>query len=160
MINMNEGMDARSVRDRLIGAWELLSIREDLPDGSVRDRPEFGPAPKGLLVYTPSGLVSVHFMRPDRVPWKDEETATPEERASALAGYGGYAGRFTVGEEAGSVFVLHHVEVAVIPNRVGSDLKRHCSFEGDQLTLRPEPVAREGGAIRRTLTWRRVGLEG
>jgi hypothetical protein len=142
--------------ERLVGAWELLSIRETLPDGSERHRPEFGRDPAGLLIYTPSGRVSVHFMRRDRSAWADEESASETERADALTGYGGYAGRFTVGEENGRGFVLHHVQVAVIPNRVGRDLKRYCSFEEDRLTLQPEPVERDGLVLRRSLTWRRV----
>jgi hypothetical protein len=144
------------VYERLLGVWELLSIRETLPDGSERDRPEFGRDPVGLLIYTPSGHVSVHFMRRDRTAWEDEESAGETERAAALAGYGGYAGRFTVGAEDGRPFVLHRVEVAVIPNRVGRNLKRFCSFEEDRLTLQPEPVERNGSVIRRSLTWRRV----
>jgi len=144
------------VYQRLVGVWELLSIRETLPDGSERDRPEFGRDPGGLLIYTSSGHVSVHFMRRGRPEWGDEESPASNERAEALAGYGGYAGRFTVGEEDGRPFVLHHVEVAVIPNRVGRDLKRFCSFEEDRLTLQPEPVVRDGRVVRRALTWKRT----
>lgn len=151
-----DGGPEGGVRERLIGVWELVSIRETLPDGSERDRPEFGHRPTGLLIYTPSGRVSVHFMRRDRAPWKDEESADEKERAEALAGYGGYAGRFTVGDEEGRPFVLHRVEIAAIPNRVGRDLKRFCSFEDDRLTLRPEPVVRGGVEIRRSLIWRRT----
>ena len=153
-------MSESGLRERLVGVWELVSIRETLADGSERDRPEFGPKPAGLLVYTASGVVSVHFMRRDRAAWRNEEPASERERADALAGYGGYAGRFSVGEEGGRAFVLHHVEVAAIPNRVGRDLKRFCSFEGDRLTLRPEPVERDGSVLRRSLTWRRLPTEG
>src|SRR5512141_130799 len=128
-------MSERTARERLIGVWELVSIRETLPDGTGRDRPEFGPAPAGLLVYSASGYVSVHFMRRGRSPWREEEAPSADERASALAGYGGYAGTFRVQEEEG--FVLHHVDVAAIPNRVGRDLKRFYAFEDDRLILRP-----------------------
>lgn len=143
-----------TARERLIGIWELVSIRETLPDGTERDRPDFGPAPAGFLVYTRTGHVSVHFMRRGRSPWREEEAPSADERASALAGYGGYAGTFTVREEEGCV--LHHVEVAAIPNRVGRDLKRLYAFEGDRLILRPEPVEQDGVAIRRALTWKKV----
>ena len=145
---------ASTARERLIGIWELVSIRETLPDGTERDRPDFGPAPAGLLVYTSTGHVSVHFMRRGRSPWRADESPSADERSAALAGYGGYAGKFSVQEEEG--YVLHHVEVAAIPNRVGRDLKRFYAFEGDRLILRPEAVEKDGVAIRRALTWRKL----
>src|SRR5512142_3489614 len=70
-----------TARERLIGIWELVSIRETLPDGTERDRPDFGPAPAGLLVYTRTGHVSVHFMRRARSSWREEEAPSAEERA-------------------------------------------------------------------------------
>ena len=148
-------MDEQSDRMRLLGVWSLVSIRDRLPEGRVGEPPDFGPDPAGLLVYTASGHVSVNFMRRSRPSWGSEESPTDSERAIAAAGYGAYAGRFTLHAEDG--FVLHHVEVALIPNRVGRDLKRFFSFSGDLLTLRPPPLARSGASVERALIWRRVG---
>ena len=93
-------------------------------------------------------------MRAGRPPWLEEDAPTDLERTRSAVGYGAYAGRYTVYEEEG--FVLHHVEVALIPNRVGRDLKRFFSFSGDLLTLRP-PVARQDGVeVQRSLQWRRL----
>ncbi|MCA1581767.1 MAG: lipocalin-like domain-containing protein, partial [Acidobacteria bacterium] len=107
--------------------------------------------PEGRLLYTETGLVSVHFMRSRRPPWSIEESPTEAERVESAAGYGAYAGRYTV-EEAGG-FVLHHVEVALIPNRVGRDLKRFFAFSGNRLTLQPPPVIRDGVEVQRSLMW-------
>jgi hypothetical protein len=148
-------MDEKSDRTRLLGVWSLVSIRDRLPDGTTGDPPDFGPDPAGHLVYTASGHVSVNFMRRSRAPWRSEDSPTDSERAIAAAGYGAYAGRFTLHAEEG--FVLHHVEVALIPNRVGRDLKRFYSFSGDLLTLRPPPLTRSGTSVERTLVWRRIG---
>jgi len=52
--------------------------------------------------------------------------------------------------------VLHHVEVALIPNRVGRDLKRFFSFSGDLLTLRPPVALQDGVEVQRSLLWRRL----
>jgi hypothetical protein len=60
-----------------------------------------------------------------------------------------------VDEKAGRI--LHHVETALIPNRVGVTLTRFFSLEGDQLTLRPPRLLRDGLDVERTLIWRRVG---
>ena len=146
-------MDEKLDRTHLLGVWSLISIRDRLPDGTTGDPPNFGPDPAGHLVYTASGHVSVNFMRRSRLPWRSEESPTDSERAIAAAGYGAYAGRFTL--HAG--FVLHHVEVALIPNRVGRDLKRFYSFSGDLLTLRPPPLTRAGVTVERSLVWRRIG---
>src|SRR5713101_170442 len=147
-------MDAHAAAQRLIGVWGLEAIRDRLSDGRVVDHPDFGSGPVGRLVYTESGHVSVNFMRAGRPAWEAEDAPTDLERARSAAGYGAYAGRYTVHEEEG--FVLHHVEVALIPNRVGRDLKRFFSFSGELLMLRPPLVHRNGFAIERTLVWRRV----
>ena len=148
-------MDEQSDRTRLIGVWSLVSIRDRLSDGAVKDHPDFGPDPAGHLVYTASGHVSVNFMRRSRLPLKSEESPTDSERAIAAAGYGAYAGRYTLHAE--EAFVLHHVEVALNPNRVGRDLKRFFSFSQDLLTLRPPPLVRAGKTVERSLVWRRIG---
>ena len=78
------------------------------------------------------------------------------ERAEASRSYGAYAGRYTV--EQGNGVVVHHVEVALIPNRVGRDLRRACTFEGrDRLVLQPPPFQRDGRKVQRVLTWERIG---
>lgn len=148
-------MDEQLDRMRLLGVWSLVSILDRLPDGTVGDHPDFGPDPAGHLVYTASGHVSVNFMRRARRPWKSEESPTEAERAVSAAGYGAYAGRYTLHAEEG--FVLHHVEVALNPNRVGRDLKRFFSLSKDLLTLRPPPLVRAGETVERTLVWRRIG---
>lgn len=139
---------------RFVGVWRLESIRDRLPDGLVEDRPDFGPDVDGVLVYTASCRVSVQFMRVGRKPWKREEAPTDAERADACRGYGAYAGRFEVDEAAGTV--RHHVEMALIPNRVGTTLTRFFSFEGDRLTLSPPSFRRDGIEVRRSLVWRRM----
>jgi hypothetical protein len=147
-------MEASPAPQRFIGVWRLEAIRDRLPDGRIVDHPDFGPEPDGLLVYTASGHVSVQFMRRGRAPWREEDDPTDAERAQAARGYGAYAGRFEVDEVAG--LVHHHVETALIPNRVGVTLTRSFSFDGGRLTLCPPKVRRDGVEIERALLWRRV----
>lgn len=140
---------------RLVGVWRLEAIRDRLPDGRIEDHPDFGPSPSGLIVYTESGHVSVQFMRSGRASWLKEDDPTETERAQAARGYSAYAGRYEVDEAAG--VVLHDVETALIPNRVGVTLTRSFSFEGERLMLSPPRFLRDGIEIHRTLVWRRVG---
>lgn len=139
---------------RFVGVWRLESIRDRLTGDRVEDHPDLGPDVDGVLVYTASGRVSVQFMRVRRKQWRREEAPTDAERADACRGYGAYAGRFEVDEAAGTV--RHHVETALIPNRVGTTLTRFFSFEGDRLTLSPPPFRRDGIEVRRSLVWRRM----
>jgi Lipocalin-like domain len=139
---------------RFVGVWRLEAIRDRLPDGRVKDHPDFGPEPDGLLVYTDSGHVTVQFMRRGRTAWSDEDAPTDGERAEAARGYGAYAGRFEVDAEAG--VVRHHVETALIPNRVGSTLERAFAFDRDRLTLSPRGLTRGAVGVERSLVWRRV----
>ena len=139
---------------RLIGVWRLEAIRDRLPDGRVEDHPDFGPDVDGLLIYTSTGYVSVQFMRRGRTEWRGA-SPTDAEREEASRGYGAYAGRFEVDEAAG--VVRHHVETALIPNRVGATLERSFSLEGKRLTLSPPVFTRNGVRVERRLVWRRVG---
>ena len=139
---------------RFPGVWRLETIRDHLADGRVQDHPNFGPHVDGFLVYTESGHVSVQFMRRDRPRWRSEDDPTDEQRAEAARGYGAYAGRFEVDETA--AVILHHVETALIPNRVGVTLTRSFSFEGETLTLSPPRFPRDGVEVDRSLVWRRL----
>ncbi len=152
-----------SVRERLVGVWSLRSIRDRDSGGAESDAPGFGSDPAGRLIYTASGHVAVNFMKRSRTLWSSEDGHSEAERASAAAGYGAYAGRFTVGEAEG--IVIHHVEVALIPNRIGTDLIRAYSLkENDSiLILRPPPFVRDNRTARttrmteRALMWERIG---
>jgi len=148
-------MSSSTAARRFVGVWRLEAIRDRLPDGRVEDHPDFGPGPDGILVYTDSGHVSVQFMRRGRTAWRDEDAPTDAERAEAARGYGAYAGRFEVDEEAG--IVRHHVETAMIPNRVGVTLERAFSFEGDRLNLSPRGFTHRGVGLERSLVWCRLG---
>ena len=145
----------RPVSPDLVGVWRLVSLREARDGGAEGDSADFGPAPKGTIVYTASGHVSVSFMDPRRRPWLSEAEPTDPELAAAARGYGTYAGRWEVNEEEGSV--LHHVETALIPNRVGTTLIRNFVLDGNRLILRPPRFVRGGTRIDRTLVWERVG---
>ncbi|MGE5715515.1 MAG: lipocalin-like domain-containing protein, partial [Acidobacteriota bacterium] len=70
---------------------------------------------------------------------------------------GGYAGRWEIIEARREV--LHHVETAFVPNRIGRTIRRSYSFEDTpgSLVLSLRPVALEPGeaAPNRVLRWRR-----
>jgi hypothetical protein len=150
--------------ERFIGVWELEEIRDEeeekiLLEGkrggaAPRGRPAVGfEKPVGLLMYLPSGEMSVHFAGSSRIHFQREFFPTPPELAAAGAAYGGYAGRWELDEPRHEV--LHHVKTAFVPNRVGRTIRRSYSFSEDLLLLRPIAIASHDEAPARVLKWRR-----
>lgn len=125
----------------LVGTWTLVAIRAIAPDGSV-DPEAYGPSPVGRLTYTADGHMTVLFAQGDRPPLSHSpaspfqlEAVPLPELAQAFSSFSAYAGTYTL---AGNT-VTHHVAIASIPNRTGTDLVRILSLEGDRLTLKTLP---------------------
>lgn len=146
-------MNAVTDTQRFVGVWELEGI-EDLLAGDMGPAPGFD-RPVGLLIYLPSGFMSVNFAGSSRPPFLREFSPTLAALAAAGSAYGGYAGRWEVIEARHEV--LHHVEAAFIPNRMGRTIRRSYSFEENSrvLLLRPIALAPDDEAPKRILRWRR-----
>ena len=146
--------------ERFVGVWELEEIEdEDFLEGkrgeaAPRGRPAVGfERPVGMLIYLPSGEMSVNFMGSARTPFLREFSPSPSELAAAGAAYGGYAGRWELDEAAHEV--VHLPQVSFVPNRVGARVRRSYSFEEHFLFLKPIAIASHDQAPVRVLKWRR-----
>jgi hypothetical protein len=142
-------------RERFVGVWELEEIGDEaFLEGKRGSAPATGfERPAGLLIYLPSGFMSVNFAGLSRIPFLREFSPMPSELAAAGAAYGGYAGRWEVDESRHEV--LHHVATAFVPNRVGRTIRRSYSFSENLLFLRPIAVSSGEEAPDRVLRWRR-----
>jgi hypothetical protein len=112
---------ASSAREKLIGAWHLVSMEEPGVDGKlirITDR-------QGMLLYTRDGHVSVQLMFPK------SESAVSNDYVKD--GYEASFGSYDVNEEAHTV--THHVQGSVTPELVGKDLPRAYHFSGQQLII-------------------------
>jgi hypothetical protein len=78
---------------------------------------------------------------------------TPNEKATAFDGYIAYGGTYTVNEP--EHVVIHHVEVSMYPNWVGSDQRRTFAFSGGRLLLRAIDASGGPGTDAR-LVWERA----
>ena len=56
---------AQGLRERLVGAWKLMSYVETPVDGLALFYP-MGEKPEGIIVYTPDGYMSAQIMHPGR----------------------------------------------------------------------------------------------
>jgi hypothetical protein len=94
-------------------------------------------------------------MDPNRPKWKSEFAPTESEAMSGIKGSSSYCSTVEVNAKEG--FVIHHVEIASVPNVVGRDRKRWFTFDGpNRVTLRVDPPGLQPGLTESTLIWERV----
>ena len=115
------------------GAWKLVTFDVENPDGST-GKPRFGPDPVGYLMYTPSGRMSAVLAGTHR-----PKLVTPgglsnneADRTEAIVNFLAYAGKYEVRGD----HVLHHIDVSIFTNLMGTTLERQFKISGDELTIR------------------------
>lgn len=78
--------DDTGIRNRLIGAWKLVSAEYTMKDGSKRPYPEFGPNAKGFLMYSGDGYMCAQLVNPDLPKWADSAHPTLTSGSPLLTG--------------------------------------------------------------------------
>jgi hypothetical protein len=141
--------------EKLVGTWKLVSAKITIDKGEVRD--SWGPNPEGLLMYTADGRMSAILTLGGRkaLSVADFISAPAPERAEAFASMTAYAGRYTLAGDK----VVHHVEVASMPNDVGANMERVVvHLDADRLVLRvAKPYLRGGMMVKsQELVWQKV----
>jgi lipocalin-like protein len=105
-----------SAREKLIGAWHLAHI--EAPEGKPGDIPQ----PKGMLIYTLDGHMSVQLMYP--------KSANALSNEYVQDGYEASFGSYDVDEATHTL--THHVQGSVTRDfLVGKDLPRVFQFTED-----------------------------
>ncbi len=137
---------------RLVGGWRLLTWENRASDGRVTH--PMGRDPLGYLIYAADGSFSVTISRPRRGRFAAEDllVGSAEEKATAVEGFVAYAGRYSV--EGGRV--VHHVELSLFPNWVGTDQERDADLSADTLVLSVGPLLLAGEERIARLVWERV----
>jgi len=143
-----------TIREQLIGTWRLVSYETVGIDGSAVH--PMGRDAVGFIMYLPDGFMSANLMVPGRALFTGgaASTATQVELSAAAAGYFGYAGQYEVDEAEHAV--RHHIELALVPNLVGSTQFRRVAFKRTRLILEGEPVPMAGRVAAPVITWERV----
>jgi hypothetical protein len=104
--------------EKMIGAWHLAHIESPGPTGKPVDIPQ----PKGMLVYTRDGHMSVQLMYP--------RSANAQSNEYVQNGYEASFGSYDVDEATHTV--THHVQGSVTRDLlVGKDLTRIYQFTKD-----------------------------
>ncbi|MGH3494366.1 MAG: lipocalin-like domain-containing protein [Sciscionella sp.] len=145
------------LRDRLIGAWILVSYQEIPVDGSDPFEP-LGHEPHGIIMYTPDGYMSAQLSKLDRPDFASGDwfAGTPEDYQQEATSYIAYSGPFHVDEAKQTL--THSMFVSLFPDWTGQSQPRVVSIEGDVLHLgTAAPIQSSGKTVHSVLTWHRVG---
>jgi hypothetical protein len=145
-------MNQMQARDALVGAWRLVSWENQAADGQVSY--PMGSDPIGYVIYTGDGRFSVTISGRGRAGFAADDllSGTTEEKARAVEGFISYAGRYSFHGNR----VIHHVELSLFPNWVGSDQERWVELAGDRVTLSASPFLLAGKPQVPRLVWERV----
>jgi hypothetical protein len=145
-------MDEVHAYDTLVGAWRLVSWENQAADGQVTY--PMGADALGYVLYTADGRFSVTISRAGRTGFAagDLLSGTAEEQARAVEGFVAYAGRYSFDGN----HVVHHVDLSLFPNWVGTDQERWVELAGDRLTLSASPLLLAGKQQVPRLVWERV----
>jgi hypothetical protein len=136
---------------KLIGFWKLISMESHNAKGELMSS---NPGMTGFIVYTASGHVMVHMMRPYRRR-NAGGLQTPEETMAAYRSYTSYFGPYTVNES--EKYLVHHLVGAINSGNVGSDFQRFFEFAGNSLILKvPVTKNANGEEVHMTITWERL----
>ncbi len=111
-----------SARERLIGAWHLVSLSDQAADGKQNTVSGL----KGTLIYTHDGHMSVQIMYPA------SQSALSNDYVKN--GYEASFGSYDVDERAHTV--THHVTGSITPGLVGKDLTRRYQLSEGRLIIR------------------------
>jgi Lipocalin-like domain len=145
-------MGQMHAHDALVGAWRLVSWENQAADGQLTY--PMGTDPIGYVLYTADGRFSVTISRAGRAGFAagDLLDGTAGEKAWAMESFVAYAGRYSFHGDR----VIHHVELSLFPNWVGSDQQRWVELAGDRLTLTASPLLLAGKQQVPRLVWERV----
>lgn len=139
---------------QLVGTWQIVSIEDTMKDGTVGPSAQFGPHPKGFLMYAPDGHMCATLVNGDRPAWKDPAKATDAEKISYYDTFISYCGTFRLDSAASTV--THYPSVAWTPGYVGSTQPRPFKLGDNHLIITVTQGMENTGIAKRVLVWERA----
>lgn len=143
-----------SIRQQLIGSWELLDYSAHAVHNLSDKHYPLGPNADGILIYTPDGYMSVQMLTPGIKPFELED-GTDAQWAEAGRKCHAYTGPFYLdehGDAQGCPVLVHDMTISNMPHFKGLKQRRLLSFSEDEsgkyLTLRTAEPLQMGGKQR------------
>ena len=151
---------SQPARQQLIGAWRLAAIEYLGPHGETVD-PYYQAGSSGIIIYDPSGWMSVTITARERRKWEPAAVRVPRPsadedaalKAEAFDTYYSYYGRWDF--DASTSVVIHHVESSVIPAETGLDYAQTITLEGGHLIFTGRSGSPGAEIVRRKI-WERL----
>ena len=137
----------------LTGTWTLQNmVTVDMATGKTSK--DFGEHPKGYVVYTPDGFMSVLINAEGREPIPVDAPNATELRARLFTTMTAHAGPF----EFANGKLVNHVKAAYDPKMVGHDLVRLIRIiDNNHVESTVPPTDRgDGKRVKIVLTWQRI----
>ena len=141
----------QTAKQQFVGSWTIVSADTVRPDGNRV--PNFGPGPKGFLVFDGSGRYALQIMSASRAKFASNSRmeGTPDENKSVVQGMIAHFAKYSV-NEADRTFTFQ-VENSSFPNWEGTAQKRPFTITADQLKY---SVAAASGGGSGEVVWKRV----
>ena len=139
---------------QLLGTWQIVSIEDTMKDGTVGPSAQFGPHPKGFLMYEPDGHMCATLVNSDRPAWKDSAKATDAEKIAYYDSFIAYCGTFKL--DSATSTVTHFPSVAWTPAYVGSTQPRPFKLEGNHLIITVTQGMSDPAVAKRVLVWEKA----
>ena len=124
---------------QVVGVWKLVDYRTILLSNKQISYP-YGQNPKGYMIYTQTGFVSVQIMRAHRTKAKSIE----EEKIEMAENFGAYFGRY----EIRGTQIIHYPEVCGFLSYLNIPQKREIRFEGNKLILEYDHPSQEHSLVK------------
>lgn len=139
---------------QLVGTWKLISIEDTMTDGNVQPSRQFGPHPRGFIMYEPDGYMCATIVNGDRTPWADPAKPTEAEKAAYYDTFISYCGTYKL--DGATSTVTHFPEVAWTNTYVGSTQPRPFKLEGNRLIITATKGMSDPAIKQRVLVWQRA----
>jgi Lipocalin-like domain len=141
----------KTLKEQLLGAWDLVSFNSVHADGSKLT--VFGDNPNGIAFFDSTGRYIITVMRSDRAKYavNDRVQGTADENKITVQGTITYFGTYTVSEPDRTLSI--HVVGSSFPNWNGTDQKRSFVVSAGELKL-TNPIASTGGTTE--VVWKRA----
>ena len=136
----------------IVGTWRLVSYWSKDENGNIGY--PLGENAVGYIMYTSDGYMSASMSsnnRPERSS-NDLTGGTKEERVVEAETYITYCGTYEFHRDR----VIHNIEIALFPNRVGSSQIRYYKIKGSSIVLTTPPISIDNKPQICTIIWERA----
>jgi len=142
----------KSMKDQLVGAWNLLIDDNVNADGT--HVPNFGPNPNGIVIFDVSGHYAIQIARSNlpKIASNNRTKSTADEDKAIVQGSLAHFGTYRVDEAAKTL--IFHVESSTFPNWEGTNQTRPLTIMGPDDVKWITPAASGGGTAE--LIWHRI----